>query len=143
MRMLNIYTRNGSIPSNLEFVQDPEKLLAYVTLTHSEMDKDIIECIEHGKVINAFYYLDCFGYKCSVDWLSTTSKILLGIEQTDFVINGMELGYNGYHFLCLLEHGHVYLPSIPTHLPNIVDGPQIYVDGVRYDSFYDAWLGGC
>lgn len=141
--MLNIYTRKDSIPSNLSFVQDPEKLLAYLKLTYSEMDREVIRIIEQGEVIDAFYYLDRFRCKCSVDWLSTTSKILLGVEQTDFIVNGVELGYDGYHFLCLLGHGNIYLPNIPTHLPNIVDGPQVCVDRVRYDSFYDAWLGGC
>lgn len=90
--MLNIYTRKDSIPSNLSFVQDPEKLLAYLKLTYSEMDREVIRIIEQGEVIDAFYYLDSFRCKCSVDWLSTTSKILLGVEQTDFIVNGVELG---------------------------------------------------
>ncbi len=46
--MLNIYTRKDSIPSNLSFVQDPEKLLAYLKLTYSEMDREVIRIIEQG-----------------------------------------------------------------------------------------------
>ena len=82
--MLNIYTRKDSIPSNLSFVQDPEKLLAYLKLTYSEMDREVIRIIEQGEVIDAFYYLDSFRCKCSVDWLSTTSKNPIGCRTDRF-----------------------------------------------------------
>lgn len=76
-------------------------------------------------------------FSVSVQWIGCLQhqKILLGVEQTDFVINGIEMGYNGYQFLCLLDRGYIYLPNIPTHLPNMVEGPQVSVDGVQYESF--------
>ena len=141
--MLNIYTYKEKIPDDKTYVNDPEELLAYIKFTSSAFDKEVVKKIEKGTILDSYYYADVFGAKCSIDWLSTTSKILLGTEQTDFIINGVELGYNGYEFICELDRGYIYLPKIPSHIPNLKDGPEVIVDNVKYESFYDAWIGGC
>ena len=141
--MLNIYTNSSKIPEDKVYVSDPEKLMAYLILSDSELDSRVLHEIEQGRKYDNYHFIDRFGCKCPLDWLSTTSKVLLGIEQTDFIINGTELGYNGYQFLCSLDRGYVFLPHIPPHLPNMEDGPVVCVNGQQYESFYDAWIGGC
>ncbi len=109
--MLNIYIGKNNIPDNLEFVYDPEELSVRIDLDKDIVSRFIVYEIEGGTVVNSNVFKDRFGVGMYAEALSSTSKILLLLTQTDYLINASELGSNG---ICLLNHmtsGNAYFNS--------------------------------
>lgn len=124
--MFNIYIGKNNIPSELKFLYDPESVTLMIDLEHSNMSRDIVKSIDKGEVIGRNVFKDRFGIGMYSEALSTTSKILLLLEQTDLLINANELGDNGLHYLNRMCLGNVYFDNA---LRNIE--PEVYPAAVN------------
>lgn len=106
--MLNIYIGKDNLPRDKIFVYDPESVTSMIDLNKNDRARDIIQYLELGKVIDSSKFYDRFGIGMYTDAISTTAKILLLIDQTDYIINANELGLNGIKILEDYTDGNVY-----------------------------------
>lgn len=91
--MLKIYL--DDVPNNLNVIRDVEKQFASLNLQCTEKEKEIVEKIEGGNLVNATSFIDRFGYKLYTSELCTGCKAALCVLNfNDSVIDLVECGLN-------------------------------------------------
>lgn len=106
--VLKIYTEK---PKDKEdFMEDAECLL-FDSVSNTEYSRQVIHEVDKGRYLNGKYFIDRSGAKIPVDFLSTSSKILLGLQSCKYIVNGDELGINCGNLLLKSKVGRIYIPG--------------------------------
>lgn len=93
--MLHLYL--DEIPCNLQdsLVNDVEEQFAKLSLKCSDKEKELVEKIEKGNLIDGISFVDRFGYKLYTTELSTGCKAALCVlNSPNNIINLVECGLN-------------------------------------------------
>lgn len=105
--MFHLYTNKARIPSNKKYIIDGGFLID-VFGVKSEFAKEIITSIDKGSYYNDSMFTDRFGGNLYYNCLSTTSKLLIALEEeSDYCIDISEMGDNGIQYLLDLN-GYAY-----------------------------------
>ncbi len=135
--MLNIYVGEENIPKDLKFIYDPESITTLLDLNKDIVSRYVVKEIDKGDVIDSGTFKDRFGIKVYAESLSTTSKIILALLQTDFLVNVNELGTGGIYMLNHMTTGNAYISNIfrvePEEYPIFINGKLIY----NVDEFFE------
>lgn len=76
-------------------IMDVEKLFSYTDVIPDVTVKKFIEEIERGSYSDASSFIDRFGYKLPIDFMSTGCKAAIAIHlNPDRIVSCHELGYN-------------------------------------------------
>lgn len=137
--MLKIYT-NPDIEKDKNFILDPDYLLFGCKIMDNEYNRNVIREIDKGTYLNEHFFIDRAGQKLSLQYLSTSAKILLAIPVADGIINGTPMGNNCGKLLLQNTEGNIYMPV--GRLCSLVYGPynrklDLAVDGVKIDNYCD------
>ena len=91
--MLNIYV--DTVPTGLDFIDDVEKGFASLTLSCTDKEKELVNILEGGTLLDSTSFIDRFGYKLYLSELSTGCKAgLCVLNYRDSVINLVECSLN-------------------------------------------------
>lgn len=108
--MLNIYLSDDKLPSDLKYVFDNETYFGRYEVKDSLENRMIIKHVEQGEYFDSTFFKDRFGGLLYLSLLSTSSKILLNVQNNpDKVFNGDELGVNALNVLTSLSQGNIIL----------------------------------
>ncbi len=137
--MLKIYT-NPDIEKDKNFILDPDYLLLGYKIIDNEYNRNVIREIDKGTYLDEHFFIDRVGQKLSLQYLSTSAKILLAIPVADGIINGTPMGNNCGKLLLQNTEGNIYMPV--GRLCSLVYEPynrklDLAVDGVKIDNYYD------
>lgn len=137
--MLKIYT-NPDIEKDKNFILDPNCLLLGCKIMDNEYNRNVIREIDKGTYLDEHFFIDRVGQKLSLQYLSTSAKILLAIPVADDIINGTPMGNNCGKLLLQNTEGNIYMPV--GRLCSLVYEPynrklDLAVDGVKIDNYYD------
>ena len=135
--MLNILLGVSNKPKD-NYIHDAEKFIYKVGILDNEISRVILEEIEEAEYLNASDYIDRYGYKLPITLLSTGSKILLEVANSNYIINGLELGQNAFDLLIECVDGSIYFDEVDRfELPDNFDLSRISVNGVVYNTLLD------
>lgn len=110
--MLNIYIGKDAVPNTLIFAFDPEDAFVLLRNIVTPITKDIVKIVEEGELVSEREFIDKLGCTRSIEYLSTSSKILILIALTDMLVNASELGRQAKNFLFRdLDKGNVFFLS--------------------------------
>ena len=106
----------------------------------NEYNRNVIREIDKGTYLDEHFFIDRVGQKLSLQYLSTSAKILLAIPVADGIINGTPMGNNCGKLLLQNTEGNIYIPV--GRLCSLVYEPynrklDLSVDGVKIDNYYD------
>lgn len=137
--MLKLYT-NPDIKKNKNFIVDPNYLLLGYKIIDNEYNRNVIREIDKGTYLDEHFFIDRVGQKLSLQYLSTSAKILLAIPVADGIINGTPMGNKCGKLFLQNTEGNIYMPV--GRLCSLVYGPynrklDLSVDGVKIDNYYD------
>lgn len=137
--MLKIYT-NPDIEKDKNFILDPNYLLLGCKIMDNEYNRNVIREIDKGTYLDEHFFIDRVGQKLSLQYLSTSAKILLAIPVADGIINGTPMGNNCGKLLLQNTEGNIYMPV--GRLCSLIYEPynrklDLAVDGVKIDNYYD------
>ena len=137
--MLKLYT-NPDIEKDKNFILDPNYLLLGCKIMDNEYNRNVIREIDKGTYLDEHFFIDRVGQKLSLQYLSTSAKILLALPVADGIINGTPMGNNCGKLLLQNTEGNIYMPV--GRLCSLVYGPynrklDLSVDGVKIDNYYD------
>lgn len=137
--MLKLYT-NPDIEKDKNFILDPNYLLLGCKIMDNEYNRNVIREIDKGTYLDEHFFIDRVGQKLSLQYLSTSAKILLAIPVADGIINGTPMGNNCGKLLLQNTEGNIYMPV--GRLCSLVYEPynrklDLAVDGVKIDNYYD------
>jgi len=137
--MLKLYT-NPDIEKDKNFILDPNYLLLGYKIMDNEYNRNVIREIDKGTYLDEHFFIDRVGQKLSLQYLSTSAKILLAIPVADGIINGTPMGNNCGKLLLQNTEGNIYIPV--GRLCSLVYEPynrklDLSVDGVKIDNYYD------
>lgn len=105
--MLHLYTNKNRIPESKIYTTDCTLLLDIVGVK-TEFAKKIISFVDKGTYLDSSSFIDRFGYKTRTRFLSSTSKMLIGLElETDYCLDISEIGHNIMDYL-LQTNGYAY-----------------------------------
>lgn len=100
--MLNIYVtdRPEDIPKNLELIRDVEAKFKELELIGTDLDKYLIEKIDKGMYLDKNFFIDRFGAKLYIDYLSTGCKAALCVANyPNSIIDTRECGTNALDYI--------------------------------------------
>lgn len=100
--MLKLYT-NPDIKKNKNFIVDPNYLLFGYKIVDNEYNRNVIRKIDKGTYLDEHFFIDRVGQKLSLQYLSTSAKILLAIPVADGIINGTRWGINVGNCFCKIQ----------------------------------------
>jgi hypothetical protein len=127
--MLNIIIGKDSKPTE-NYIHDAESLIPLIGIDDNIVSREILKQIERGEYLSKGFFIDRTGCKVSALYLSTGSKALLSINNTDKIINGAELGLNAFEFLIQNVNGNVYFDNVDRfELPEYFTLSNISVNG--------------
>lgn len=134
------FTTNPDIEKDKNFILDPNYLLLGCKIMDNEYNRNVIREIDKGTYLDEHFFIDRVGQKLSLQYLSTSAKILLAIPVADGIINGTPMGYNCGKLLLQNTEGNIYMPI--GRLCSLVYEPynrklDLAVDGVKIDNYYD------
>lgn len=137
--MLKLYT-NPDIKKNKNFIVDPNYLLFGYKIVDNEYNRNVIRKIDKGTYLDEHFFIDRVGQKLSLQYLSTSAKILLAIPVADGIINGTPMGNKCGKLFLQNTEGNIYMPV--GRLCSLVYGPynrklDLSVDGMKIDNYYD------
>lgn len=137
--MLKLYT-NPDIEKDKNFILDPNYLLLGCKIMDNEYNRNVIREIDKGTYQDEHFFIDRVGQKLSLQYLSTSAKILLAIPVADGIINGTPMGNKCGKLLLQNTEGNIYMPV--GRLCSLVYEPynrklDLAVDGVKIDNYYD------
>lgn len=137
--MLKLYT-NPDIKKNKNFIVDPNYLLLGYKIIDNEYNRNVIREIDKGTYLDEHFFIDRVGQKLSLQYLSTSAKILLAIPVADGIINGTPMGNKCGKLFLQNTEGNIYMPV--GRLCSLVYGPynrklDLSVDGVKIDNYCD------
>lgn len=133
--MIHIYVGKENFPKDKIVWFDPEEMIYGVDIIDDEFNRMVISKIEKGKYLNNKDFIDRFGYKMHISDISTGSKILLEIHNSNGpIIVSDELGINARGLLLELKDGYIGFDH-PTIFPSSVYDIHCSVNGkVVYSS---------
>ena len=122
--MLRLYL--DEIPDNLNVINDVEKQFALFHLQCTDKEKELVQKIEQGNLINSTSFIDRFGYKLYLSELSTGCKAALCVlNSKDSVINLTECGLNARDIIIsLCDTGAVLIDTNSATISNIYSQEQ-------------------
>lgn len=127
--MLNIILDKNSITEDM-YIHDVDRYFPYVGIKDNKISRTIIEKLEGGKYLSENSYIDRYGFKINMLDLSTGSKTLILVANTNRVINGCEIGQNAFELLIQSIDGSIYLDDIDRfELPEYFNLSEVLVDG--------------
>lgn len=137
--MLKLYT-NPDIEKDKNFILDPNYLLLGCKIMDNEYNRNVIREIDKGTYLDEHFFIDRVGQKLSLQYLSTSAKILLAIPVADGIINGTLMGNKCGKLLLQNTEGNIYMPV--GRLCSLVYEPynrklDLSMDGVKIDNYYD------
>lgn len=137
--MLKLYT-NPDIEKDKNFILDPNYLLLGCKIMDNEYNRNVIREIDKGTYLDEHFFIDRVGQKLSLQYLSTSAKILLAIPVADGIINGTPMGNKCGKLLLQNTEGNIYMPV--GRLCSLVYEPynrklDLSMDGVKIDNYYD------
>lgn len=137
--MLKLYT-NPDIEKDKNFILDPNYLLLGCKIMDNEYNRNVIREIDKGTYLDEHFFIDRVGQKLSLQYLSTSAKILLAIPVADGIINGTPMGNKCGKLLLQNTEGNIYMPV--GRLCSLVYESynrklDLSMDGVKIDNYYD------
>lgn len=127
--MLNILLGEDNKPEN-NYIHDVEREFLFLKTLEPVSSEIIIRRIDGGHYLDNKSFIDKYGYKLPITSLSTGSKILLLVNNTDKVINGIEMGQNAFELLIQSVDGTIYLEDAERFdLPEYFDIKHIQING--------------
>ena len=140
--MLNIYT-DHNIKRDKRFLFDSNIVMTRIRLQDNKYTRDVLKNIDKATYLSETYFLDRNGAKVSSNDLSTTSKILLGLpESQGFILNGVEMGNNCGKLLLQNTSGDIWIPvsRLVSFCYNPNDRPiDVSVDGKSFSTYYEYY----
>lgn len=107
--MLNIYVGEENLPKDKELIMDNEAYFAFVDTSDNSFIRRVLETVEQGSYLSEDSFIDRFGYKLPIDYISSGSQTLLNIySHPDKLFYGGEIGMNALEVLMFLKDGNVY-----------------------------------
>jgi hypothetical protein len=135
--MLNIILGKENKPTG-NYVHDANKFFPVVGIPDNEASRVILSNVEKAEYLSTDSFIDRYGYKVYMLGLSTGSKILLEIENSDKVINGVELGQNAFEVMIQSISGNVYFDNVDRFdLPDYFELGNISVNGKVFSTRLD------
>ena len=106
MMSLNLYLEEQE-----EMVNDIEKEFSSLKLKCTDKEKQIVELIEQGELIDDHSFIDRYGYKLYTSELSTGCKAALCVvNNTSAILNLVECGLNARDvIISICNEGRVYI----------------------------------
>lgn len=105
---IRIYTGNNR-PTNLEFVFDVDSYCNGLRIRDNELNRKILTEVEKGSYLSEDIFTDRFGRGLYVSCLSTSSKILITLNQnSNVLINCSEIGLNALDLILECSNCNVY-----------------------------------
>lgn len=105
--MFHLYTNKDRIPKSKTYITNCDLLIDMFGVG-SEFAKKVITSIDKGSYYNDSMFTDRFGGNLYYNCLSTTSKLLIVLEEeSDYCIDISEMGDNGIQYLLDLN-GYAY-----------------------------------
>lgn len=93
--MLKIHFYSEDIGKLEGYVHNVHMLFEQTRLDGCKEDRAIIQEVEKGEYLNELEFIDRFGYKLSIDCLSTGAKAALAVKHNpDKIVNCIEAGTN-------------------------------------------------
>ncbi len=144
---LEIYVGRNNFPKDKKIWYDPEKMIYATKITDDTFNKKVISEIEQGQYLDAGSFIDRFGYKLHMSSVSTGSKILLEVNNTDNAIIADEIGMNAKRLLLTLDNGAVCFlrPSIfpsKIHSINCIVNSRHITDSDTLNDFMEGLIYG-
>ncbi len=126
---------NKSIISEDRYINDVDRYFPLIGIRNNDISRLVIEKLEGGYYLSEDSYIDRYGYKLNMLDLSTGSKTLLIVANTDNVVNGCEIGQNAFELLVQSIDGSIYIDDINRfELPEYFNLDYILVDGSKANS---------
>ena len=136
--MLTIYTSKKYFTEGKKFIYNVDALSPIISLNDDEFTRIVLEKIELAKRQDEKSFIDRFGRGLFNKHLSTGTKTLLLLHaDLGLILNGIEMGYNCWDYLSLLNEGEVYLPNKNLELSNIEDNVTICLNDKVFFSIED------
>lgn len=136
--MLNVYIGRENLPSDKRFIRNPLPLASDLNLLLNSFAKEVLLEIEQATPQSHNTYIDRFGRGLYSTTLSTSTIILLAVNQlTDYVINGDELGSNAFNILCRANAGSIYFSDGIRDIENITT--PFVLNGKICQNEQDVW----
>ena len=140
---------SGIDPIPEDAIMDAEKAFAMSSVRGDEIDRLLIKTIEKGEYLNPYEFIDRFGHKLSMMYMSTGCQAALAVHnRPDLVINCIEAGDNALsEIIKYCERGTIIIPNRQFAFCTVgKDAVDVLYRGYRYTSFtrfayymYDEW----
>ena len=132
--MLTIYTSKEYFPQDKKYIADVESLRPLVRLADNIFTKQVLSKIEKAERQDDTTFIDRFGRGLYVSCLSTGTKTLLLLNNSDLelILNGVEMGSNCWELLQDLEEGFVYIPNKDIQLRRVKEDSVVRVNDTVY-----------
>lgn len=99
---LKLFFSTDDIVKRLHVEEDVETLFTRIAINGSSVERDLIASIDKGKYNSPTSFIDRFGYKLPIEFLSTGCKAALCVvNNPDKPISLKECGHNAID--CILE----------------------------------------
>lgn len=140
--MLSVYIGAENLPKDKKFVKDPQPLASDLNLMLDGYTREVLSEIEQAIPQSENTYIDRFGRGLYSTTLSTSTVILLSVNQfDDYVINGDELGNNAFALLLSADKGSIYFSDgwydiENITLPFILNGKVCNTDQDVWEAYY-------
>lgn len=106
---LNVFIGKDKFPSDMKYAFNVDSYFVTVELVNDEFTNIVLNRLEQAEYVNGRVFKDRFGGGLYTQHLSTGSKVLLLTHyRPNLLVNGAELGINGWQFLTLLNNGNIY-----------------------------------
>ena len=134
--------KDENIMKSEEFLNDADCILADIKIEDTKFNRRIIREIDKGNFWSSKFFIDRCGCKLPLECLSTTAKILLGLQYEKRIVNGLELGLNAGELLIQEPTGRIYIPEQRIRFftywyPQSID---VKIDGHRFYTYDDFWI---
>lgn len=135
---LNIYTKKGLIPKDMQFVGSNDAFFDENTFLREDIFiEEILKTIDKAVRVSDFTFIGRDSNIMNKNYLSTGTKTLLNIlESPDTCFNIEECGVNVLDYIPRIKNGNVFWKH-PVHCIDTDGSCDIYLDGKHYVDFYE------
>lgn len=132
---LNIYIGDYK-PDNLTYIHDVDSFFERMRIKDNDFSRRVIMEIDMGNYIESDMFIDRFGRGLYIGCLSTSSKILLALNQyPNYLINATEIGSNAIDLILDIPDANVYFQHSYIEFNN--DVKEVYLNDKLYTSCDD------
>ena len=120
------------------FIYDVDTEFIRLKLQGTELERKALKDIEQGQWLNETAFIDRFGFKLYIEYISTGCKIALTVmNRPEKIINAVEAGLEVRDFIIkYCKSGAIYLPSLD------ITVNSYNLDGTRFQDRIEAELEG-